>query len=215
MLRKSLALALCCCTAPGIAGAQQADSLERAAHQRLEARINSQERIRVLTAWGPAELYQPVMSGEALTYWDGKLVGPIWPGAPNTERVLPAGFPQALQLSEVAQIQVRGSAIGRGFLSGALALGFIGLVTGLSMTNECEDWLDFYCGADTGDVVSLTLVSAAVGGGIGALIGAMKTKWKTVYEAPRSRAPVWPQPGRVDLRHPAGTGWTISPGTWR
>ena len=57
------------------------------------------------------------------------------------------------------------------------------------MTRECEGWLDFYCGADTGDVVSMTLVSAAVGGGIGALIGATKTRWKTIYRAPGSRAP--------------------------
>jgi hypothetical protein len=189
MLSRSLALALCCCAVPGIAWAQQADSLERAARQRLEARINSERRIRVLTAWGPAELNRPVLSGDDLTYWDGKLVGPIWPGAPRVERVLPEGFPQDLQLSEVAQIQVARSAMGTGFLTGALLLGTAGLVAGASMTRECEGWLDFYCGADTGDVVSMTLVSAAVGGGIGALIGATKTRWKTIYRAPGSRAP--------------------------
>lgn len=189
MLSRTLALALCCCAAPGIARAQQADSLEHAVHQRLEARVNSQKRIRVLTAWGPAELYQPVLDGEALTYWDGRLVGPIWPGAPKVERVLPEGFPEALQLTEVSQIQVAGSSVGTGFLSGALALGIVGLVAGVGMTRECEGWFDLFCGADTGDVVSMTLVSAAVGGSIGALIGAMKTRWKTVYRAAGSRAP--------------------------
>ncbi|KPK81989.1 MAG: hypothetical protein AMS25_04180 [Gemmatimonas sp. SM23_52] len=188
MLLKNLALALCCCMLPGIAWAQEADSLQRAAHQRLEARINSQKRIRVLTAWGPAELYQPVLDGEALTYWDGRLVGPIWPGAPKAERVLPEGFPQALQLSEVSQIQVRGTAMGTGFLTGAVVLGTIGLVAGMITTRPCDP-NEWFCEADAGDVVTMTLFSAAVGGGVGALVGAMMTRWKTVYRAPGSRAP--------------------------
>jgi hypothetical protein len=90
MLCRTLALVLSCCAVPGIARAQQADSLaQRAAGQRLEARINSQERIRVLTTWGRAELYDPLLSGEALRYRDGRLMGPSRPDAAEGERMLP------------------------------------------------------------------------------------------------------------------------------
>jgi hypothetical protein len=182
----SLVLAVCCCAAPGFAWSQQADSPQEraAARQRLEARINSQERIRVLTAWGQAELYQPLLSSEALNYGHGRLLGPTGPGSPEGQRTLPEGFPRALQLSEVSEIQVRSAATKRGLLIGSVAFGALGLALGVSMTEECEGFLDLFCGLDAGDVVIVTAGSAVVGGMVGALIGSVVKKWKTVYRAP-------------------------------
>lgn len=182
----SLVLAVCCCAAPGFAWSQQTDSPQEraAARQRLEDRINSQERIRVLTAWGQAELYQPLLSSEALNYGHGRLLGPTGPGSPEGERTLPEGFPRALQLSEVSEIQVRSAATKRGLLIGSVAFGALGLALGVSMTEECEGFLDLFCGLDAGDVVIVTAGTALVGGMVGALIGSVSKRWKTVYRAP-------------------------------
>lgn len=183
MRRTSLVLAACCCAAPGIAWSQQADSPQEreVARQRLEARINSQDRIRVLTAWGQAELYQPVLSSEALNYGRGRLLGPTQPGSPEGERMLPEGFPRALQLSQVSEIQVRGAATKRGLLIGSVAFGALGLGLGVAMTEECSGFIDLFCGLDAGDVVIVTAGSAVVGGIVGALIGSVTKRWKTVY----------------------------------
>jgi hypothetical protein len=182
----SLVLAACCCAAPGIAWSQQADSpQERAvARQRLEARINSQERIRVLTTWGQAELYQPVLSSEALNYGHGRLLGPTQPGSPEGERMLPEGFPRALQLSDVSEMQVRTAATKRGLLIGSVAFGILGLAAGVSTTEECQGFIDIFCGSDAGDVAVVTAGTAVVGGMVGALIGSVSKRWKTVYRAP-------------------------------
>ncbi len=62
-------------------------------------------------------------------------------------------------------------------------MGTLGLLAGLSATQECQGWLDLWCGLDAGEVVALTMMSAASGAAVGALIAAPLKKWHTVYSA--------------------------------
>ncbi len=57
-----------------------------------------------------------------------------------------------------------------------------GLLTGLSMTGECEGFLDFWCGASAGDVAIVSLGFAASGSLVYGLTGAaIGTKKQTIY----------------------------------
>jgi hypothetical protein len=145
--------------------------------ERLQARVNSQDRIRVFThSWGRMELHSPRLAGSSITYANVMMTAP----PPDTAQP----FPRPLPLPQVSQLQVRGSAAKSGAIIGASVLGGLGLVLGLASTGECSGWLDMWCGADAGEVVVFTLGSAAVGALIGVVIGAPVKKWKTVYRAP-------------------------------
>jgi hypothetical protein len=145
--------------------------------ERLQARVNSQDRIRAFThSWGPVELRSPRLAGRSITYESVKMT------APPPETAQP--FPRPLPLPQVLQLQARGSAAKSGAIIGASVAGGLGLLVGLASTGECDQFLEIFCGSDAGDVVVFTLGSAAVGGLIGVAIGAPFKKWKTVYRAP-------------------------------
>ncbi len=139
--------------------------------ERLQARVNSQDRVRILTEWGRIELYDPRLTDEAITYARAQF-------ARSLSGAVPA-FPQPLPLSRVSQIQVRGSAAGSGAIIGASVLGGLVLLVGIGAAAE-GGWF----APSAGEVVRATVVFAGIGALIGAAIGAGSGKWKTVYRAP-------------------------------
>ena len=144
--------------------------------ERLQAQVNSQNRIRAFTySWDPVELYSPRLAGLSITYENVEMTVP----PPDTAQA----FPQPLLLPQVSQLQVRGSAAKSGAIIGGSVLGGLGLVAGLASTGECSAF-ELICGSDAGDVVVITLGSAAVGALLGAVIGSPFKKWKTIYRAP-------------------------------
>ncbi len=105
----------------------------------------------------------------------------------------------------VWEVQVRKSAWLTGASVGGGIMGTLGLLGGLTATQECLGF-DLWCGLDAGGVVALTMLSAASGAAIGALIGAPLKKWHTVYSAePAVRAAP-----RVAARRDGGVDVTVA-----
>ena len=146
----------------------QADSVRL---ERLQARVNSQARVRVLTDWGLVQLYNPRLTDEAITYARMEFVRSLSGAVPL--------FPQPLPLSQVSQIHVRGSAAGSGAIIGASVLGGLGLVIGLGAAAEGG-----FLAPSAAEVVLVTVGLAGIGALIGGAIGAASGKWKTAYRAP-------------------------------
>ena len=166
-----LALAL---AAPTASMAQQSSmhnslKLDYSAFARLQARVGSQDSVRVQGAFGELIIRQPRLTTDSL------LPGRATPGT-NQDR---------LALGDVRKIQARGSASGTGALIGA-GIGFVGgLAAGLgAAASLCSDG---GCSNEAGGVTVITLGSTAAGALIGALIGAPFKKWHTVYRAPPER----------------------------
>jgi hypothetical protein len=81
-----------------------------------------------------------------------------------------------LDLSTIDRIDARaGTHAGRGALIGGLVGAGLGLALGIAMTQ------DEFFQASSGDVAAVTVVLGAGGAGLGALIGAVVTRWRPVY----------------------------------
>lgn len=141
------------------------DSVTRA---EIGARVAGQEKIRVRTVTGQLELLGAAVSPMGIDY-AAERSGESTPGRVPWEAVW--------------EVQVRKSAWLKGATLGGGIMGTLGLLGGLSATQECGGFLPIWCGLDAGDVVALAMVSAASGAAIGALIGAPLKKWHTVYSA--------------------------------
>ena len=156
----------------GMAGAQ-APAPERLA--KLEAELRDEARVRVLGRFGDLEVAAPRAGKEGITYDTVLRVQEVGDAVPDT-----------VPWADVREIKVRRWSIGRGAAEGAIVGGFLGLVTGLSMTRECNtsEW-DFFCGMGAGGVAELTLTAAGMGLVVGAILGAPFHHWSRVYDAPR------------------------------
>jgi hypothetical protein len=144
--------------------------------ERLQAQVNSQDKLRAFTySWDSVELRSPRLTGLSITYDHVEMA------VPPRDTAQP--FPRPLPLTQVSQLQVRGSAAKSGAIIGGSVLGGLGLAAGLASTKECSAF-ELVCGSDAGDVVVVTLGSAAVGALLGAVIGSPFKTWKTIYRAP-------------------------------
>ena len=85
-----------------------------------------------------------------------------------------------LPWSEVAKVQVRGSAAGQGAIVGGILFGAAGFIAMASMTHDCGSF-EIGCGASSGDVVTGTLGAFAIGSLVGAVVAAPFHKWKDVH----------------------------------
>ena len=138
----------------------------------IEAQLRNEGRARILGPFVDVEVSVPRAHEEGVTFegvlrHDGGSV-------PQDDKV---GW------SEIEKLQVRRSSVGRGALIGTIVGVAIGLAAGLSMTRECEGWLDFFCGASATDVANITVGAAGVGLVTSAVVGAPLHHWKTVYDA--------------------------------
>ncbi|HEX5030147.1 MAG TPA: hypothetical protein VFX78_01655 [Candidatus Eisenbacteria bacterium] len=85
------------------------------------------------------------------------------------------GHPDStLGWADVKQVQRRGSAAGQGAMVGAIAFGALGMIAGASESNNSSSQ------ASGAEVVAGTLVSAAAGALLGALVAAPVKRWKNV-----------------------------------
>ncbi len=153
-----------------VTGAAQAQ-VDSVRLERLQARVNSQDRVRVLTDWGLVQLYNPRLTDEAITYARTEFARSLSGAVPP--------FPQPLPLSQVSQIHVRGSAAGSGAIIGASVLGGLGLVLGIAAAAEGG-----FLAPSGGEVLLVGVGFAGIGALIGGAIGAASGKWKTIYRAP-------------------------------
>ena len=136
----------------------------------LQDRVNGRREVRVLTSTRRYNiLYDPTLA------------------SPRTLHYSPReGGGDSLSLSDIREIQVRGSAAGTGAIVDQAFRGLLGLVGGIALASD-PDW-----DAGPRKVAKATLP--------GALIGAAVGNWKTVYRAEPRRlafAMVPGSPGRV------------------
>ncbi len=145
-----------------------AQSPDAATVSRLQSRVNGQQTIRVGLAAGRMVVTDPTLRSDGLSF---------------------AGRSDRIPLSEISEIEVRGSAWVTGALVGGAIGGASGLAFGLSTTRDCAEFFDIYCDTSAGEVVFATLVTGAFGAAVGGLIGLPIRKWKTVYRdsGPRDR----------------------------
>ena len=132
----------------------------------LQARVSSQDSVRVHAALGTVYLRKPILTSDSLL---GTIDRSGTPGA-------------RLGLVDVRRIQVLGKASGTGSLVGA-GVGFAGgLAAGLGLAAALCD--DGGCTNRTGGVVVIAVGSTFAGALLGALIGTQVNKWHTAYQAP-------------------------------
>ncbi len=85
-----------------------------------------------------------------------------------------------MSLADVTEIQVQGSAAGKGAVIGGAVFGGLNLLLGVViLATDDSDWYDY----DAGQVVVGTVAGAAVGALLGAAIASPFKKWKTVYRS--------------------------------
>jgi len=139
---------------------------DRLAFQSVSQIVGPRTRVRVFGATGQ---YQALGS-------DVTLQG-IRVGAPGE-----AGGPGSgvMSWSEIHQVQVRGSAAGHGAKIGGITMGLVGL--GLAaIASNLEVGLSPSDDIGPRQYATFTFVSAGAGAVVGAVIGAMTPKWKTVH----------------------------------
>ncbi|MGH7752174.1 MAG: hypothetical protein ACREN5_05120 [Gemmatimonadales bacterium] len=133
-------------------------------------RINGQVLIRVRGDWGVAYLREPRLVRDTLSYTS----------APSA----PPSLPQPLTLEALQRVEVRENAAGMGATIGA-GVGFaLGLAAGLGLTSSLCDSGWGSCTNAGGGVALVTLGSTVGGALIGALIGGVNQRWRTVYRRP-------------------------------
>lgn len=89
----------------------------------------------------------------------------------------------------ISQVWRRGSGAGEGFMIGAV----IGVVTGAAVGKAAAHFCPLYCSDPSGSeelraILAGGLMGGATVGGLGALFGAMTTRWKSVYKTRRVSA---------------------------
>ena len=147
---------------PWMHNALELDSL---AFATLQARLASQDSVRVRGVFGEVIIRRPTLTTDSLL-----------PGADRSGTSGPR-----LGLGDVTSMQVRGGASGTGALVGA-GVGFAGgLAAGVGLAASlCSGG---GCSNEGGGVAVVALGSTAAGALIGALSGAPFKKWHTVYRA--------------------------------
>ena len=152
--------------APGAIAAQASGTgnqlgLDSLSFAGLQGLIASQDSVRVRGSFGEVIVLRPTMTSDSL--------------------LAEATMGPRVGLSDVARIQVRGSASGTGALVGA-GVGFAGgLAAGLGLSSSlCSDG---GCSNETGGTAVIALGSTLAGALVGAVIGAPLRTWHTVYQA--------------------------------
>jgi Trk-type K+ transport system membrane component len=153
----------------------------------FQDQINAAVKIRVVGAWGRAELAEPSVSAGTIRYSRARALTSF--SAPSALPLsLSLILPQPLPLADVTEVQVpAGNDAVHGAVVGGLLLGGLMLVAGVA-ASSCDACIT--SGASAGDVISVTLVAGAIGAGIGALLGSTSTRWKTVYRARAASSPL-------------------------
>ena len=146
----------------------------------FQVQINAAAKIRVVGAWGRAELTEPKVSLDSIRYTRSEVLASV--ATPNALPLpLSLTLPQPLSLADVTEVQVpAGHDTGHGAVAGGLLLGGLMLVAAVA-TSSCNSCITG--GTSAGDVIRGTVVAGAIGAGIGALVGSTSTRWKTVYHA--------------------------------
>lgn len=171
--RELVVLAFICLVAPARAPGQASltsplPGLDSIAFARLQGLVSTQRTIRVSVSREEGILYGPRLSYTALM-------------SDSSSRTQ---WPPALSLSAVRAIAVPRSRAAEFALEGAVtgvALGFIGGLVSRVHFSLISGWRTE---GDAADVAQITVVSAAVGAGLGAMIGALAREWNVVYATP-------------------------------
>lgn len=188
MIRLLLLLSAAALTLPAAAAAQRRDEsppamLDSVQLYELADRLQQDDRIRVRTRDDRLEVRDLTLTPGALLYRRG----------PDDSG------PGAIPWSQVAQIQVRKSAVLQGGMAGAAILGMTGLAGGLAVGCPEGSYVCF----QGSDVALLTAGGAVAGFFIGALVAAPFGKWTTVYRSekvePRPGLTIVPQTGAGSL----------------
>ena len=143
-----------------------AQSLDTAA----VARINDATQARLRLHGGSHGVVQKPQATPAGIAYDR--------GTFRTEGGNPVEPARPVPLSEILEIDVaRGTQAGRGATIGAIAGGTLALLAALVTSGE-----DFVS-LTPGEAVAAVAVWAAIGAGVGALIGSQSPRWHSVYRA--------------------------------